>query len=97
MARPRTLKWLALMRWTTDAAISQVFETAQSLLLEFATSPDLQADLANPDTYTGPHTDILPTDAAELAALMQRIFAVITDEDRALLYRFRANDDVPGR
>lgn len=97
MARPRTTKWLGLMRWCTDAAIEEVFERAQGLLLEYSTSPDLQADLADPNTYTGPHVDIDPDDAPALAALMERIFSGITDEDRALLYRFRANDDVPGR
>ena len=97
MARPRTLRWLAEMRWTADAAITQVFQRAESLLLEYAKSPDLQVDLADPSTYGGPHTDIQPTDPQRLAELMAKIFAGITDEDRALLYRFRANNDVPGR
>jgi hypothetical protein len=69
----------------------------KTLLLEYAKSPDLQADLADASTYGGPHTDIQSTDPQQLAALMAKIFAGITDEDRALLYRFRANDDVPGR
>lgn len=97
MARPRTLKWLAEMRWTTDAALTGVFERAQNLLLEYQKSPELQADLANPDTYTGPHVDITPADTAALAAAMATIFGGITDEMRATIYKFRANDDVPGR
>lgn len=89
-------EWLNRLRWLTDTAIV-VFGDFAGLGDQFAKDPLVAAGLADPNTFSAPHDRLTAADVQAGVTVLAQIFAQLTPEQSAALYKLRATKSVAGR
>lgn len=96
MANQQCNEWLNEARWlASDATV--VFARFAPIADRYAKNPQIAAGLADPNTFSAPHDDIDAAAVQGAMGVLATIFAALTPEQSAALYRFAATNKVQGR